>query len=108
MNGFSLTPRAVAHLAQIFEWTLRRFGLRQAENYRHDLLARCKALASGAPPRGRSCSALLKDAPEAASLLYYREAGHYIIYRMSDDSLVVIDFVHKARDLEGLLKDLEK
>lgn len=108
MSGFSLTPRAVGRLASIFEWTIERFGLSQAEAYRHDLLYRCTALASGAPPHGRSCGALIGDQVEPADLYFYREGGHYIIYRMIGDRLIVIDFVHGARDLDGLLNDLER
>ena len=106
MSGFSLTPQAVSRLADIFEWTIRKFGLPQAETYRRKLLDRCEALASGSTPHGRSCEALLKGDADAASLLYYREGGHYIIYRKIDGRLIIIDFVHKARDLENLLKKL--
>jgi plasmid stabilization system protein ParE len=108
LTGFRLTPRAVARLASIFEWTIERFGLSQAEAYRRDLLRRCTALAGGSPPHGRSCEAFLGEQADPADLYFYREGGHYIIYRKTEDRLIVIDFVHGARDLEGLLNDLER
>ena len=106
MSEFRLTPRAIARLASIFEWTIERFGLSQAEAYRLDLLRRCTALASGSPPHGRPCGAFLGEQADAADLYFYREGGHYIIYRKTEGRLVVIDFVHGARDLDGILKDL--
>ena len=108
MSEFRLTPRAVARLAGIFEWTIERFGLSQAEAYRRDLFGRCTALASGSPPHGHSCEALLGEQADPADLYFYREGGHYIIYRKTEDRLIVIDFVHGARDLEGLLNDLKR
>ncbi len=108
MSGFSLTPRAVARLAGIFEWTIERFGLSRAETYRRDLLHRCTALASGSPPHGRPCEALLGEKVDPADLYFYREGGHYIIYCKTEGRLIVIDFVHGARDLDGLLPDLER
>ncbi len=108
MSGFSLTPRAVGRLAGIFEWTIEWFGLPRAEAYRRDLLRRCTALASGSPPHGRPCEALLGEQADSADLYFYREGDHYIIYRKTEGRLTVIDFVHGARDLEGLLKDLER
>jgi len=108
LSGFSLTPRAVARLAGIFEWTIERFGLPRAEAYCRDLLRRCTALASGSPPHGRSCEALLGKQADPADLYFYREGGHYIIYRKTEGRLIVIDFVHGARDFEGLLNDLKR
>ena len=108
MSGFSLTPRAVARLVGIFEWTIERFGLSRAEAYRRDLLHRCTALASGSPPHGRPCEAILGQQAGPVDLYFYREGGHYIIYRKTEDRLVVIDFVHGARDLDSLLNDLER
>ncbi len=108
MSGFSLTSQAVGRLAGIFEWTIGRFGLPRAEAYRSDLLRRCTALASGSPPHGRPCEALVGEQTNPAGLYFYREGGHYIIYRKTEGRLIVIDFVHGARDLEGLLKDLER
>ncbi len=108
MSGFSLTPQAVARLTGIFEWTIERFGLPRAEAYRRDLLRRCAGLASSSPPHGRPCDAILGAQADPAGLYFYREGGHYIIYRKTEDRLIVIDFVHGARDLEGLLKGLER
>lgn len=106
MSKFSLTPRAVGRLAGIFEWTIGRFGLPRAEAYRRDLLLRCTALASGLPPHGRPCGSLLGEQTDPADLYCYREGGHYIIYRRVEGGMIVFDFVHGARDLEGILRDL--
>jgi plasmid stabilization system protein ParE len=107
LSKFSLTPRAVARLTGIFEWTIGRFGLPRAEAYRRDLLFRCTALASRQPPHGRPCGSLLGEQADPADLYCYREGGHYIIYRRTEGGMIVFDFIHGARDLDDILKDLE-
>lgn len=41
-------------------------------------------------------------------LKYFREGGHYIIFHETADALIVIDFVHGARNFERILTDLDK
>ena len=37
-------------------------------------------------------------------LEYYRQGRHYIIYWNTDDELLVVDFVHGSRNLEGIIQ----
>lgn len=106
MSGFRLTPRAVASLTEIFAWTLARFGEAQAEAYRDALMARCRALAAGKPPHGRSCATLLGDEPAAQGLSYVREGAHFLVFRRAVEGLIVIDVVHERRDLPALIARL--
>ena len=43
-----------------------------------------------------------------ADLKYLREGGHYIIFRDRWDALIIIDFIHGARDLEKILASLAR
>ena len=109
MGRFSLTPRARAQLTAIFAWTIESFGHQRAEAYRDRLIERCGALASGEPPHGRSCNALLGDQANTVSdLQYYREGGHYIIFRRTPARLIVLEFIHQARNLEWHLRGLTR
>jgi plasmid stabilization system protein ParE len=93
-------------LEEIAHWTISKFGLSQAEQYERGLIDRLYALSRGELPPGRSCEALLAGRSGAKGLFYFREGGHFIIYRETDDLIVVIDFIHGARDLEAILIDL--
>ncbi len=106
MKEIRLTRRAQTRLEEIAAWTIEHFGTAQAEGYERRLIARLRALAAGQLPRGRPCDALVRGEAGATGLCYFREGGHFIIYRETDDRIVVIDFVHGARDLEGILKEL--
>jgi plasmid stabilization system protein ParE len=52
-------------------------------------------------------SGFMRGHPGAADLVYYREGGHYIVMRDSDEVLIVLEFFHQASDLPRLLQALE-
>ncbi|MCP5369037.1 MAG: type II toxin-antitoxin system RelE/ParE family toxin [Hyphomicrobiales bacterium] len=108
MKSVRLTRRAASRLEDIAAWTIDHFGPAQASKYEGQLIRRLNALAAGDPPRGRSCSLLAPGLTAAAGLLYVREGGHFIVYRETDVAIQVIDFIHGARDLDGILRDLGK
>ncbi len=41
-------------------------------------------------------------------LEYYRQGRHYIIYRNTDDELLVVDFAHGSRNLDAIIQDLSR
>ncbi len=49
---------------------------------------------------------MLQGLTEATGLRYVQVGGHFIIYREAGDEIQVIDFVHGARDIEGIVDDL--
>jgi plasmid stabilization system protein ParE len=108
VKSFRLTPQAEARLTEIALWTIDRFGVDQARLYERDLIDRLHALASGDPPHGKSCTALVSGGRSVADLYYYRQGQHYIIYRDSPTLLIVVDFVHGSRNLPRILEDLTK
>ena len=106
MKEVKLTRRAEHRLEEIASWTLSYFGAAQADRYERHLIKRLQALAIGELPRGRACDLLVQGLTEATDLRYIREGGHFIIYRETDDQIHVIDFVHGARDIEAILREL--
>lgn len=95
MKPWRLTPRAEESLVDIFTWTIKNFGERQALAYRDGLIVSINKLASAAPPHGRSCAALMQGRIGAESLTYYREGGYYIIMRDTDEYLEILEFFHQ-------------
>lgn len=98
-----LTPRAERTLAEIAAWTDDRFGRRQAERYRSEVIARLDALARNDLP-GQDCSVLAGEM--AGALRFIRAGSHFAIYAEIDDEIVVIDLVHGRADLPSRLRAL--
>ena len=106
MKLWRLTPQAEDSLVGIFTWTIENFGERQALSYRDGLIARINRLASGEPPHARPCAALMQGRKGAENLTYYREGGHYIIMRDTDDVLEILEFFHQSSNLPFHLERL--
>ena len=106
MKPWRLTRRAERSLVDIFAWTIEQFGERQAIAYRDALIERIELIAQGQPPHPRPCDLLMQGHASADDLVYYREGGHYIVMRDSEDSLIVLEFFHQATDLPRHLQKL--
>jgi plasmid stabilization system protein ParE len=107
VKPWRLTRRAEGSLVEIFAWTLDRFGERQAIACRDTLIERIDAIAAGQPPHPRPCGLLMGKNPGAKDLVYYREGGHYIVMRNSEEALIVLEFFHQATDLPRHLEALK-
>lgn len=101
-----LTRRAESRLEDIAAWTISHFGADQAQEYEKRLINRLHDLAVGELPRGRPCDLLVQGLTEATDLHYIQEGGHFIIYRQTAKEIHILDFIHGARDIKGILKDL--
>ena len=99
MKTWRLTKAAEASLAEIAEYSAREFGEARASAYCEALLARLDAIAAGAPPHPRDCSVLMAGVSTAAGLSYFREGGHFIILRIKDDRIDVLEFLHERSNL---------
>ena len=108
MSQYRFSLRASKSLDAIMEWTVDRFGESKAEDYEDALLKRCQALAAGEPPHGRPCSVLAGGETNTDHLLYVRVASHYLIFRQENDGIVVLDVVHKRRDIAEMIKRIAK
>lgn len=107
MKPWRLTRRAEGSLVEIFAWTLDRFGERQAIAYRDTLIERIDAIAANQPRHPRPCGLSMGVNPGAKDLVYYREGGHYIVMRNSEEVLIVLEFFHQATDLPRHLEALK-
>jgi len=99
VKPWRLTKAAEASLAEIAEYTARKFGEQQATAYCDALISRLDAIAEGVPPHPRDCSVVMAGASTAAGLSYFREGGHFIILRIKDDRIDVLEFLHERCNL---------
>ncbi|MCA1778857.1 MAG: type II toxin-antitoxin system RelE/ParE family toxin [Xanthomonadaceae bacterium] len=107
MKPWRLTRRAERSLVNVFAWTIEQFGERLAIAYRDALIERIELIAQGQPPHPQPCGLLMQGHASADDLVYYREGGHYIVMRDSEDALIVLEFFHQATDLPRHLQTLE-
>ncbi len=94
-RSFRLTRRAEASLMEIASWTIKNFGLRQAEIYEAELLNRCEGILSG-QAHSRSCAVLVD---EANDLKFVRAGEHFLVFLDQPDEVVIVDVVHSRSDL---------
>ena len=106
MKRLIYSPAALASLEDILSWTIERFGDVQAERYTQQLVERLEALASGQPPRPRSCGQLLRGKRNAKGLQYYREGEHYLIPRETEVNLELVEVLHGRMNIEARLRAL--
>ncbi len=112
MRTYRLSLQAEQTLEDIIGWTIDQFGIEQAIKYKELLENRLSSLATGKAPHGKPCNLLVSGLLDMNDLEYYRQGyrqgRHYIIYRNTDDELLVVDFVHGSRNLGAILQDLSK
>ena len=108
MRTYRLSLQAEQTLEDIIGWTIDQFGIEQAIKYKELLENRLSPLASGKAPYGKSCNLLVSGLLDMNDLEYYRQGRHYIIYRNTDDELLVVDFAHGSRNLDAIIQDLSR
>lgn len=89
-RSFRLTRRAEASLTEIARWTIKNFGLRQAERYEAELLSRCKGILNGTV-HSRSCAVLVDDADD---LRLARAGEHFLVFLDQPDEVIIVDILH--------------
>jgi toxin ParE1/3/4 len=93
MGHFVLTPRARADVDDIWDYTVDRWGLDQAETYTRQLWKDIEALAER-PSRGREC-------PEVRpGYRQYPSGSHVLFYRSTTNGIDVIRILHERMDYE--------
>lgn len=81
MSRYELSPGAVADLLEIASYTIKTWGLVQAQRYREELELALQRLAL-APDTGRSREALIpgmRSSPVAAHIAFYMQSRRGII-----------------------------
>ena len=93
MAEFSLRPKAIADLGEIWDYTVETWGEEQAERYLR-LIDQSFHKVAANPGLGRPCDAIRKG---------YREYGvgrHLIFYRATDSGIDVVRVLHERMDVD--------
>ena len=105
MKVLRLTTPARDRLLEIVAYTIDTFGVEQAQRYHEQLIEGAERLCDSPFPLGRPCP-LLAEQQTSAELLYIQIGKHYLIYRETDEYIVVYDFVHVSRNLPAVISML--
>lgn len=91
VTTYRLTPAAQRDLSSIWDVTVERWNVRQAETYVGELRAAIERVADD-PRRGRSCDEVREG--------YFRYAvgGHVLFYVESAEAVDVIRMLHQSMD----------
>jgi toxin ParE1/3/4 len=86
-----LSPRAQGDLEDIWDYTMKRWGLDQAEFYARQIWQHIEA-AARRPTIGRPC-------PEVRAGYYkYPSGSHILFYRRIDGDIDIVRILHKRMD----------
>lgn len=93
MTGRIFSPRAQTDIEEVWEYTLSRWGVDQAEVYIRQLQTAIEAVAVD-PGRGRPC-----DDVRAG---YYRLAvgSHVLFYRLTNSEVDIVRILHRRMDFD--------
>ena len=100
MAVYSLSWKAVADLAGIHEYSLSRFGLRQAQSYLNGLHECFQDLAQH-PMLGRNAGRIKKG------LRRYEYRSHVVFYVPRDDDMFIVRVLHESMDVRRHLTEDE-
>ena len=93
MGSYALSPAAQADLEDIWDYTVRRWGETQAEDYTRNIQAACEALSEG--------TMISRSAEEIRA--GYRKVtvgSHVMFFRMQSDVVEIIRILHQSMDVE--------
>lgn len=90
---FIVSPRARADIDDIWDYTARQWGTRQAEIYLRLLQAAVDAVASD-PEVGPTCDDVRPGYRK------YRVGSHVLFYRVTASSVVVVRILHQRMDVD--------
>jgi toxin ParE1/3/4 len=89
----SLSPRAEADLDDIWNFTVQRWGLDQAEAYTRQIWRAVEILAV-TPALGQPCPYVRRG------YYKYRAGSHLLFYRVVDGALDVVRILHESMDFD--------
>ena len=92
MAGYVLSPAAQADLEEIWDYTVRHWGVAQAERYTRDIQAACEAACDGILV-GRSAEDIRAGYREIAV------GSHVVYFRERPDTLEIIRILHRRMDV---------
>jgi toxin ParE1/3/4 len=94
LNKFRLTPRALADLDSIADYTLARWGERQTEKYLSEMDARFAWLSEN-PGAGRVRDEI------GEGYRSFRQGSHLIFYVVDGGIVAIIGIPHGAMDIDA-------
>jgi toxin ParE1/3/4 len=90
-NRFTISPRARGDLDEIWTYTLRRWGIGQAEFYIREIGRHVK-IVTAHPAIGTAC-------PEVRPGYYkYRCGSHFLFYRRTKIGITIVRILHERMD----------
>jgi toxin ParE1/3/4 len=93
MSRYTLSPRAEADLDDIWDFTARTWGEKQAEDYIRLLVGAIGTVAEN-PRRGRRCDEVRKGYRK------YIAGSHMIFFRKIKSGIDVVRILHASMDFE--------
>ena len=93
MTEYRLSPLAEADLNDMFDYSLDRWGVRQAETYLRQIYEAVEAVAV-TPKIGRSCDQI------RAGYWRYPAGSHVIFFRISPYGIDVVRILHNRMDFD--------
>ena len=93
MSRYILSPRAKADLDGIWDFTVRKWGEQQAEDYIRLLVGAMETVAEN-PRRGRACDEVRKGYRR------YLAGSHIIFFRKIKAGIEVVRILHGSMDFE--------
>lgn len=93
MTGYILSPAAESDVNDIWDYTVERWGVRQAASYAGDIRDACAALSQGTHVSGL---VTVRDGYHKAIV------GMLMVYfrRTNDTTIVVVRILHQSMDVE--------
>lgn len=93
-----LLPSAKADLREIWAYSFRKWGRRQADEYLRAIHDRMQWLSDH-----RKAGRMLDDS--LAAYRKYSVRSHFIVYRLATSGIVVVRILHQRMDIEARLTD---
>jgi toxin ParE1/3/4 len=93
MTRYVLSPRARRDIDEIWDYTAKLWGAKQAENYLRQLQAAIKLIAAN-PALGRSCDNVRRG---------YRKfpaGSHMLFYRAEKSGVEIVRILHARMDVD--------
>ena len=92
MSNYRLSRRAATDLEEIADYTIKRFGIKQARVYRDSLKSCFRHLANN-PDMGRKAEQL------APGLRRFEHQAHIVFYKVDGGELYVVRVLHSRMDV---------
>ncbi|HQN50658.1 MAG TPA: type II toxin-antitoxin system RelE/ParE family toxin [Phenylobacterium sp.] len=94
--SYVLTPRAQSDIEDIWDFTVERWGVAQAERYVRQLQPTLEGVAAR-PRQGRACDDIRPGYFKIGS------GSHLVFYRLTSDGIEIVRILHQSMDIDSHL-----